>query len=118
MMTKSLKHLRESSGLTQTEISQHTDISTSRLSLAENGFIPLTADETESVRKAIVELSNERTVEVLRAADPRFREALKRIDSNAQHKKLFDELQESQGYSAIEAAVFVLGRQYPSEAIH
>jgi hypothetical protein len=40
--------------------------------MAENGFIPLTAPQVESVRKAIVEVANERTVEVLRDADLRY----------------------------------------------
>jgi transcriptional regulator with XRE-family HTH domain len=112
---KTLKELRECGGVTQQEIATRTGISTSRLSLAESGFIPLTEPQVESVRKAIVEVANERTVEVLRDADPRFRQALKMIDGNARHKELFDELQESQGYSAVQAAVFVLGREYPSE---
>jgi transcriptional regulator with XRE-family HTH domain len=115
MTTKSLKDLRESSGLTQTEISKRTGISTTRLSLAENHLGSLTHQEEESVRKSIVELTNERSEEVLKNADPRFRRALHIIEANRGHKKLFETLTE-QGYSAAQAAVFVLGCDYPSGA--
>src|SRR5207249_7866761 len=99
------------SGLTQTEISNRTGISTSRLSLAENHLGSLTHQEEESVRSAILDLTNERSEEVLKNTDPRFRRALHIIEANRGHKKLFETLTE-QGYSAAQAAVFVLGRSY------
>ena len=67
-MKKSLKDLRESAGITQTEISRATGISCSKLSLAENGFAQLTLSEQESVRKAVIELTHQRLAEVLEGA--------------------------------------------------
>jgi len=46
-------------------------------------------------------------------ADPRFKRAVSRIDGRPHLKKLYEDLQESLGYSKVEAAVFVLGREYP-----
>ena len=115
MLSKSLKDLRESSGLTQTEISRRTSISCSRLSLAENQLGMLTREEEESVRSAILELTNERSAQVLKDADPRFRRALQIIESNRGHKKLFESLTE-QGYSSVQAAAFVLGSSYPRDS--
>jgi transcriptional regulator with XRE-family HTH domain len=115
MLRKSLKELRESSGLTQIEISQHTGIGCSRLSLAENHLGTLTPLEEEKVRSAILELTNERSSQVLKDTDPHFRKALHIIESNRAHKKLFETLT-GKGVSAAQAAVFVLGRDYPSES--
>jgi transcriptional regulator with XRE-family HTH domain len=111
---KSLKDLRESSGLTQTQVSQRTGISTARLSLAENGFGRLRDDEKRSVRRTILELSNERADEVLKSSDRYFRRALQLIESQRGHKKLFESLT-GKGYSQAQAAAFILGQDYPGE---
>ena len=67
-MKKPLKELRESAGITQTEITRAAEISCSRLSLAENGLPQLTPSEQEAVRKAVIELTHQRFTEVLESA--------------------------------------------------
>lgn len=108
-----LKTLREAAGLSQTEVSKLTGVSATRISLCENRLLDLDAAEEESIRKSIVGASKQRHAMVLHDADPRFQEAMRRITANAGHKKLFEHLRESVGYSELEAAVFVLNRDYP-----
>ncbi|MGH9504791.1 MAG: helix-turn-helix domain-containing protein [Terriglobales bacterium] len=112
-MFEPLKQLREKSGLSQADIARRTGLSTNKISLSENGLSSLSRAEEESVRKAILEATNEKAAAVLLAADPRFAVALREIEGNPSKKKLFDNLCESRGYSPVQAAVLVLGRNYP-----
>jgi len=64
----SLKVLRENAGMSQVEISLATGISTSRLSLFENGLGRLTSKEEEAVRAAIIRAANVRHAAVLELA--------------------------------------------------
>jgi len=69
--SNSLKVLRENAGMSQVEISLATGISTSRLSLFENGLGRLTSKEEEAVRAAIIRAANVRHAAVLELAEAR-----------------------------------------------
>ncbi len=112
-MEHPLKKLRVTSGCTQLEIARRSGISATRLSLAENFIVSLTDQEMGSIENAVVAATKERTGLVLAEADPRLRLAMKTIESRPSAKKLFASLKESRGYSDVEAAVFVLGVDYP-----
>lgn len=109
-----LKVLRERAGITQHEIARRAGISQTKLSLAENYFATLTQDEALAARKAIVEVARERSAQVMESADVRLEAALKEIERSPSKQKVFVMLQESRGFSALEAAIAVLGRQYPA----
>src|SRR5262249_34942076 len=108
-----LKTLRENARLSQAEVSKLTGISTTRLSLAENNLLTLPPKEEDAIKAAILKSSKERHAAVVKDGDSRFQKAVRLIQKRPEHKKLFEKLQESNGYSALEAAVFVLGREYP-----
>ena len=57
--------------MSQVEISLATGISTSRLSLFENGLGRLTPKEAEAVRAAIIQAANARHAAVLELAEAR-----------------------------------------------
>jgi transcriptional regulator with XRE-family HTH domain len=105
-----LRGLRESAGLNQTEVSRHAHISQTRLSLAENNIGNLTRNEEDAIRQAILQLTAERSSAVARAADPGLTEALEQIRRSPSKLKLFETLLESRGFSELEAAIAVLGR--------
>ena len=111
-MDHPLKRLREASGFSQMEICRRTAISATRLSMAENSLTELTASEEESIKASIVAATKGRADVVVAEADPRFITAMRTIEKRPSAKKLFTTLKES-GYSAVESAVFVLGRDYP-----
>ena len=75
----------------------------------------LTPTEEEAIRSAILDASNQGHISVLRQADPRFERAMDVIERDPDCKKAFDTLRESLGYSEMEAAVFVLGHNYPKD---
>jgi len=108
-----LRVLRESGGLNQTEVSRHAHISQIRLSLAENNIGNLTRKEEDAIRQAILQLTAERSSAVARAANPGLMEALEQIGRSPSKLKVFEALQESRGFSELEAAIAVLGRTYP-----
>jgi transcriptional regulator with XRE-family HTH domain len=110
-----LKTLRENARLSQVEVSNLTGVSTTRISLSENNLLMLTPIEEEAIRSAILDASNEGHVAVLRQANPRFERAMDVIERDPDCKKAFDTLRESLGYSEMEAAVFVLGHNYPKD---
>jgi transcriptional regulator with XRE-family HTH domain len=134
----SLKDLREAANLSQVEVGYKANISSSRLSLFENGQGSLTAEEQERARVSIVRMAKERAKHVSessrivqlrestsRAAgrgegagaykteDRRLALAMKTIESRASSRKLFATVRESRRCSDLEAAVFTLGRNYP-----
>jgi len=114
--TSNLKILREDARLSQAEVSKLTGVSTTRISLAENNLLMLAPTEEEAIRSAILDASKQGHVSVLKQADPRFQRAMQVIERDPGHKKLYDTLRES-GYSEMEAAVFVLGRDYPKDIL-
>ena len=71
MGANSLKVLRENAGMSQVEISLATGISTSRISLFENGLGRLTSQEEQAVRAAIIQAANARHAAVLELAEAR-----------------------------------------------
>src|SRR5438552_16326397 len=74
-----LRKLREASGLSQGECAKIAGISPSRLSLAEHGFVNLTARQETAVRSHIIKVSKERFGQVLTEADPAFEKAVELI---------------------------------------
>src|SRR5438552_12517354 len=107
-----LRKLREASGLSQGECAKIAGISTSRLSLAEHGFVNLTARQETAVRSHIIKVSKERFGQVLTEADPAFEKAVELIGRNPRTQQLYETLQK-QGCTPCESAHFVLGRRYP-----
>jgi hypothetical protein len=133
-----LKQLREVADLSQKEVCYATNVSPTRLSLFENQQGDLSAEEQEQVRKRIIALSADRVKHVressrivqlresasraadrsdvagaYKTGDRRLALAMKTIESRPSAKKLFASVKESRGYGDEQAAIFVLGRNYP-----
>ena len=108
-----LKVLRERAGASQHEVAKRAGLSQAKLSLVENHFATLNPEQALAVRKAIVEVTRETSAQVMEAADLRLEEALNEIERNPSKQKVFVMLQESRGFSVLEAAIAVLGRRYP-----
>jgi transcriptional regulator with XRE-family HTH domain len=109
-----LRILRERSGLNQHEIAKRAGISQTKLSLAENHLVTLSQAEAEQIRNAIVEVTHGRSAAVAHSADPRLASAIEAIGRSPSKSKVFEMLQESRGFSELEAAVATLGRNYPA----
>jgi transcriptional regulator with XRE-family HTH domain len=67
--THPLKTLRETSGISQSQIAKMTGITTTRISLAENHLGTLTLEETQRIRNAIVEVTHGRSAAVARCIE-------------------------------------------------
>jgi transcriptional regulator with XRE-family HTH domain len=61
---KSLKSLREASGLSQFAAANRVGLDRTRLSLAENGHVRLTQDEDSAVRAVLLEAIHRRAHEL------------------------------------------------------
>jgi len=54
---KGLRRLRQAARLTQVELAHRARIDRTRLSLAENGYVHLVADERARIRKTLLSLA-------------------------------------------------------------
>ena len=63
-----IRQLRKTGRLTQFEVSQRTGIDRTRLSFAECGYLQLTADEKQAIKRAITDEMQHRASEIERGA--------------------------------------------------
>jgi transcriptional regulator with XRE-family HTH domain len=108
-----LQILRESAGVSQMELAARSGINQSKISLIENHLLRPSAEQEQKLKHTVYAIAAERAQTVQHSTDPRLQQALKQIGRNTSKKKLYERLMKESGFSETEAALAVLGRNYP-----